>query len=79
MQVLPQPISYIPFSASIQSRTSSSSQHWYFPTESKNFEQLEVHFSILRILILTRETLPLTSVESDEIQFMKKLNHLARR
>lgn len=79
MQVQPQPNSYIPFSASIQSRKSSSSQHWYFPTDYKTFERLEIHFSILRLLILTRETLPLTSVESEQLQFMKRLNALARR
>lgn len=76
MQVQPQPVSYIPLSSTFQPRQSSSAQQWSVPVESKNFERLEIHFSILRTLILTRETLPVTSVESD--QFLKRFNQFHR-
>ncbi len=72
MQVQPQPISYISLSSTFQPRQFSSSGQWSVPIQSKNFERLEIHFSILKTLIFTRETLPITSVESD--QFLKRFN-----
>lgn len=78
MQVQPQPLSYIPCSGTIQPRKSSSSQHWCFPVAYKSFERLEIHFSILRLLIITQETLPVTSVESEQSQLIKRLNQIHR-
>lgn len=76
MQVQPLPVSYIPLSSTFQPRQSSPSQQWSVPVEPKNFERLEIHFSIVRTLILTRESLPITSVETD--QFLKRFNQFHR-
>lgn len=74
MQTQSQPISCIPCYQTQKSRLNPFSTQWASPIKPQNFDLLEVHFSILKAMILTRETLPLNSL--NPAKFKARLTYL---
>ncbi|WP_083618127.1 hypothetical protein [Planktothrix serta] len=71
----PQPISYIPVSQTLQPRCHRRLTQWGCPPiERQRFDLLEVHFGILKTIILTGETLPTNSL--NPARFKARLSHL---
>ena len=75
MQSQSQPLSYIPLSQTLQPCFHRRSTQWGCPVIKRTtFDPLEVHFGILKTIILTGETLPTNSL--NPARFKARLSHL---
>lgn len=74
MKTQAQPISDIPCYQTLQLRFNHRLTQWNSPVKPKTLDPLEVHFSILKNMILTRETLPLNSL--NPARFKARLSYL---
>lgn len=75
MQSQSQPLSCIAVSQTLQPCFHRRSTQWGCPAIKRTtFDPLEVHFGILKTIILTGETLPTNSL--NPAQFKARLSHL---
>ncbi|SKB15384.1 hypothetical protein PL11201_700144 [Planktothrix sp. PCC 11201] len=74
METQSKPICDTPCRQTLQSRFNPRLTQWNSPVKPKTVDPLEVYFSILKNMILTRETLPLNSLKP--ARFKARLSYL---
>ncbi|MGL5134073.1 MAG: hypothetical protein ACRC78_16230 [Planktothrix sp.] len=74
METQSQPLCDTPYRQTLQSRFNPRLSQWSYPVKPQTVDPLEVYFCILKTMILTRETLPISYLKP--AKFKARLSYL---